>query len=233
MKVVVLYGSERHGTTRRLTELFLAGLGDAEITEYCFPRDLGQACLGCAQCIIHAHHPCPHSAQMDPLLHSLREADVIVVSTAVYSMGMTGALKTFFDHLAYRWLVHRPDPAMFGKVGVAIATAAGSCTGKTLRDIRQQFFYWGLPKTYAWGEAVFGGWDYMKPERRAKLARRAAALAAKVATQAGHTSPSLKLRAVFGGLAFMQRHDLSPTKVERDYWLEQGWTQGKRPWSSD
>ena len=230
MNVVVLYGSERHGTTRRLTELFLSELGDAEVIEYCFPRDMDQACLGCAQCILNTDGVCSHSEQVAPIVRSIREADVIVASSAVYVMGMTGALKTFFDHLAYRWLVHRPDPVMFGKVGVVISTGAGPSTGKVLRDIRQQFFIWGVPKTFTWGEAVGGGWDYMKPEKQAQLRHKAAKLAGNVSTQVGRSRPGIKLRAVFGILAFTQRHHLNPMKVEREYWLEQGWTQGKRPW---
>ena len=39
---------------------------------------------------------------------------------------MTGQLKTFLDHMGYRWLPHRPHPQMFRKIGLAVSTAAGA-----------------------------------------------------------------------------------------------------------
>jgi len=41
-------------------------------------------------------------------------------------MEMSGQLKTFFDHMAYRWISHRPHPSMKNKIGVAISTTAGA-----------------------------------------------------------------------------------------------------------
>ncbi|HEY8391580.1 MAG TPA: NAD(P)H-dependent oxidoreductase, partial [Capillibacterium sp.] len=41
-------------------------------------------------------------------------------------LGMTGQLKTFLDHMGYRWLPHRPHPQMFRKIGLAVSTAAGA-----------------------------------------------------------------------------------------------------------
>lgn len=233
MQVVVLYGTPRRGTTWRLTQLFLQNLRGAEVTQFCFPRDMDAFCTGCAQCIADANAVCPHGAQMEPIVGALRAADVIVAASPVYVMGMTAGLKAFFEHLAHAWLVHRPDPSMCRKTAVCISTAAGPCTGGTLKALKQQFFYWGIPKTFSWGEAVGGGWEYMKPERKMALERRAASLAAQVAGRVGRVRPGLKLRAIFAGMAFMERHGLSPTAVEHDYWVSQGWIQGGRPWDTD
>ncbi|MDO5520930.1 MAG: NAD(P)H-dependent oxidoreductase [bacterium] len=49
-----------------------------------------------------------------------------MIDSPCYCMGMTGALKSFLDHLAYLWLSHRPHPQMFHKVGVVISCAGGA-----------------------------------------------------------------------------------------------------------
>ena len=60
-------------------------------------------------------------------------------------MGMTGQLKTFLDHMGYRWLSHRPHPQMFRKIGLAVSTAAGAGAKRVTKDLRRRYFFWGTP----------------------------------------------------------------------------------------
>ena len=61
---------------------------------------------------------------------------------------MSGQLKTFLDHLAYRWMAHRPYPKIFNKVGLVVSTAAGAGTKKVTKSLSDNLFYWGVPKIY-------------------------------------------------------------------------------------
>lgn len=100
MKVTVIYGNGRRGTTWRLTRLFLESLAGAEITEFFLPRDFGSACTGCMRCVLEAEGLCPHAGELAPILAALEQSDLIVLASPVYAMGMSGAMKSFLDHLA-------------------------------------------------------------------------------------------------------------------------------------
>ena len=230
MKAAVIYGNSRRGTTCRLTRLFLDGLEGAEVTEFFLPQDFGDPCVGCMQCVLEAKDRCPHREKLAPILAALEEADLIVLSSPVYVMGMTGAMKCLCDHLAWMWIVHRPNPIMFSKVGVAISTAAGPCTGKTCRDLKQQFFHWGVPGTFSWGEAVGGGWDYLDSKKKAALERKAKRLAARVQRAVGRVRPGLRLRAWFWLMTVIRKTNSIPGDTA--YWRERGWLDGGRPWSA-
>lgn len=168
--------------------------------------------------------------KLAPILAALERADLIVLSSPVYAMGMSGALKCLCDHLAWSWTVHRPLPAMFSKVGVAVSTAAGPCTGKTRKDLKQQFFYWGVPKALSWGEAVGGGWDYLDDKKKTALARKATRLAARAQSAIGRTRPGLKLRVWFWLMTIIRKTNSIPGDTA--YWRERGWLNGGRPWIS-
>ena len=68
-------------------------------------------CIGCFQCIIKGEESCPHYDQVSAVMKALEAADVIIIDSPTYVMNVTGQLKTFFDHMAYRWISHRPHPS--------------------------------------------------------------------------------------------------------------------------
>lgn len=227
MKVAVFYGTARKGTTWRLTQEFLAGLDHPRIQEFYLPQGMDQPCTGCMSCFTGG--PCPHAAAMAPLLKALGEADLVVCAGPVYVMGMTAGLKGFFEHLACRWMVHQPLAGMFRKAGVAISTAAGPCTGGTLRDIRRQFRWLGVSHSWGLGAAVGGGWDWIPEKKRCALTRRAKKLARRVERSAGRGKPELRVRLLFRVMAWVHRKP-GWAEGEHEYWKSQGWLNGKTPW---
>ena len=57
MKITVINGSEKHGVTYRLKEIFLERFREkAEITEYYLPADCPSFCTGCTGCIFRGEH---------------------------------------------------------------------------------------------------------------------------------------------------------------------------------
>ena len=230
MKAAVFYGTPRQGTTWRLTQEFLSGLGEVQLQEFYLPRDMGEVCTGCFSCMTGGGTGCPHAAAMAPLLEALDEADIVVCASPVYVMGMTAGLKAFFEHMACRWMVHRPEGGMFRKVGAAISTAAGPCTGGTLRAIRTQFRYLGIARTCRLGAAVGGGWDWIGEKKRRALSRKAVRLGRKAARRAGRVKPELVVRCLFRIMALVHRKPgWNPDEYE--YWKARGWLDGKKPWT--
>ena len=59
MKITVINGTEKHGVTYRMKEIFLEEFrNDAEITEYYLPKDCPGFCCGCTQCFREQQHLC-------------------------------------------------------------------------------------------------------------------------------------------------------------------------------
>lgn len=230
MKAVVVYGTARHGTTWRLTQLFLDKLDGAQVTEFFLPRDFGHCCTGCMACMIHGEGSCPHHAALEPILTAIDKADLIVLASPVYVLGESAGMRQLFEHFAYRWMVHRPEQQMFSKVGVCVSTAAGPCTGGVLKSMSRQLFFQGVPRVFRWGEAVGGGWDYMSEKQREKLERKAARLADKVNGCVGRARAGVKTRAVFGFMRQLQKRGWEAQ--ETAYWDAQGWLGKDRPWKA-
>ena len=125
MRIFAIVGTPHNGNTRAITDLFLDEFraGGAEIDELVLPRDFGETCLGCANCILHGEDKCPHYGKTAPIVERMEKADLIILATPVFVGSCTGALKELLDHFAYMWLVHRPKEVMFGKTGLIITSA--------------------------------------------------------------------------------------------------------------
>lgn len=81
MKITVINGTEKHGVTCRLKELFLEEFGDrAEVTEFYLPRDCPNFCRGCVSCTLRGEDTCEDALYIGKIDRSLREADLIVMT---------------------------------------------------------------------------------------------------------------------------------------------------------
>lgn len=119
MNITVINGTEKHGVTYRLKEMFLSDFrGKASITEYYLPKDCPNFCNGCVSCIVKGEGACKDAEYIKRIEKSLLEADLIVMTSPAYVFHTTGAMKALLDHFAYRWMPHRPAPEMFGKRAV-------------------------------------------------------------------------------------------------------------------
>ena len=59
MNITVINGTEKHGVTYRLKEMFLTEFKDkADITEYYLPKDCPDFCVGCTNCIFKGEYTC-------------------------------------------------------------------------------------------------------------------------------------------------------------------------------
>lgn len=230
MKIIVLHGQMHRGSTWHITQAVLARLPGADIQEFYLPKDGPDFCAGCFSCFYKGEEHCPHAAAMTPLLQAVDGADVLVFDSPCYVMGMSGQLKAFFDHMGFRFMVHRPEASMFGKVGLCISTAAGGGADRATKDMARSLFFWGVAKTFRYAQNVgASSWEEVKPALKQKIERNAARLAARVARAAGHAQPGLKSRALFAVMRATQKgNDWNP--LDRDFWESRGWLGAARPW---
>ena len=107
MKITVVNGTEKHGVTCKLKEIFLDEFRDrAEITEIYLPRDCPDFCIGCTACFLTDEHRCKDAEYVQKIEESLLSADLLVFTSPAYVFHTTGAMKAMLDHFGYRWMPH-------------------------------------------------------------------------------------------------------------------------------
>ena len=150
MRILTIMGTPHKGNTRAITDLFLKEFedGNNSFDEIVLPNDFNKICFGCANCILKGEDKCPHYNEVNPLIKKIENADLIIMATPVFVGSCSSGLKTLLDHLAYMWLVHRPKESMFNKVGLIITTAGGSYVKQTVKLLKTNFSFLGVPRVY-------------------------------------------------------------------------------------
>ena len=233
MKIALIHGQNHKGSTYHMGRLLAERLAKEDpIREFFLPRDLPRFCCGCAQCILKSETLCPHANELAPITKAMDEADVLIFTTPVYVYHATGSMKAFLDHYGYRWMVHRPEEAMFHKQAVCLSTAAGAGMKSANRDIRDSLFYWGVPKVYCYGIAVRAtSWQGVSPKKRERIDRAVRKLAKQVEGRQGKIRVPLKTRGYFAVMRKLVSGCWNP--ADQVYWRERGWDKDKRPWKAD
>lgn len=228
MQIVMIHGQNHRGSTYHIGKMVADALGGT-VTEFFLPRDFGSFCVGCNNCFMKDESLCPHHAKLKPITDAMDDADVLILTSPVYVYHATGAMKAFLDHYGYRWMVHRPEPAMFHKQAVCVTTAAGAGMRSTLRDMQDSLFFWGVPKVYRIGKAVHAvSWAHVSETQRRSCAKQADAIAKKILRKK-KVHPGLKTKGFFHIMRMIQKSG-SWNETDTRYWKEKGWMQKGRPW---
>lgn len=223
MKIAVIHGQKHHGSTWNTTRILLDFLatGDDECHEF-FVNDIPD-CIGCFTCILKDEEECPHRNITRPVIQAIEQADIIVVESPNYCLGMSGQLKTFFEHMAYRWMTHRPMDEMKSKIAIAISTTAGAGAGAATKQIARQLFWWGIPKVFRLNQTVAASkWEDVKPETKAEIRKKAMKVARKAREKFTRVRRGLCHKFIFKMMGGMQKSGFG-TQRDAQYWKEQGW----------
>jgi len=101
MKVIALNGSARgkKGVTWRLLDSLLKGLseGGATVREFQIKEMNISYCRACLTCMHKTPGQCAQRDDMDQIYQSLRESDLFVMGTPVYTDNMSAQMKTVTD----------------------------------------------------------------------------------------------------------------------------------------
>lgn len=231
MKIAVVHGQTHKGSTHNITRLFLDKFSDenTEITEFFMTKDAPPFCVGCFNCFMKGEEKCPHSAIVQPIAKAIEDADLLILESPCYVFGMSGQMKTLFDHLGYRWMSHRPHRSMFNKVGLCISTSAGAGEKKVTKDLKGQLFWWGVPKVYGYSKKVgASSWEQVKPEKKAQIEKEVAKLANRISKNIGRAKPGIKTKVMFSIMRMNQKAN-NWNVTDKDYWLKNGWLSGTKP----
>ena len=235
MKIAVINGNARHGSTWHCMDLLkqeLSRLGEIEVMEFTMPRDMPHFCNGCFSCFSNGESTCPHADHVSPIVTALEEADLVVLTSPVYALDVSGQLKAMLDHLCFMWLSHRPNPKMFNKVGLTLSTTAGAGLSHTTKTMQNSLKFWGVKKRFSLKEAVSAmKWDEIPLKKQTKIKRDVEIMAKKVTKTVNniHQVPSPLLRSFMFMVMkqMMKKNTWNPT--DKNHWESQGWLSGNKP----
>ena len=231
MNVLTIMGTTHKGNTRAVVDLFLKELESEknEFDEIILPNDFQNFCLGCANCILKGEYKCPHYNEVNPIIKKIEKADLIIMATPVFVGSCTGGLKALLDHLAYMWLVHRPKESMFSKVGLIITSAGGSGVKQTVKLLKSNLFYLGVPKVYNYGVTTMKmGGNYCDYKNKDKIKNQVSKKAKQIRKSLEKRKVGFKTRFFFKLFGMTQKNGWN--KVDADYWKTKGWLDGKKPY---
>ncbi len=235
LKLVMVHGSNRHGSTWHFVDLFREALAkriEVETREFFLPKDMPDLCLGCFSCFVKGESACPHAQKVARIAEATAEADVIVLTSPVYALDVSGGMKAFLDHLCYRWIVHRPDPRMFQKVGVTCTTTAGAGLGNATKTMRNSLRFWGVRHAFSLKKSVAAiDWSEVSEKTRERMRREADRTADHVLRAGRRAFGSPLRRIAFFAIGTAMRKG-KWNELDREYWKEKGWLNGANPFRS-
>ncbi len=230
MKICVIYGTERKGSSYQIAQALINKLDPKKITELFLPSALPKFCVSCFSCFNDDWQSCPHHQFTIPAREALIESDLIIMTSPVYSLHLTGQMKTFLDHFANMFIVHRPEPSMFRKQGVIIATSIGPVTGSTIKSIKDSLDFWGVAKTYTMGFAMQQtDWEKVNDRIKKKIEKRTNQIAKSIQKHKNRPPISFRVKKWFYLSQFMQKR-FGYNLTDVSYWSDQGWLDGSVPW---
>lgn len=233
MKICVIHGSPRKGNTYKATQIFIDQMRKKEkvdIAEFFLPKALPHFCCGCYNCFDKGADKCPHAQYTQPIEQAMKESDGIIVTTPVYVLAESGAVKSFLDHYGYMYLPHRPMEEMFSKVAMVISTTAGAGTGKAIKPVSRSLKFWGVKRIYSCGLNIFAkNWEDMKEEKQNKfenliIKKADKFLRAVKNRQKLHTTVFVRLMFMFVKKMILGYED---SHTDKKYWLQKGWLTGR------
>ena len=237
MKITVINGTEKHGVTYKLKEVFLDELRErADITEFFLPKDCPNFCIGCTTCFLTDEHKCKDAEYIQKIEKALLSADLLVFTSPAYVFHATGAMKAMLDHFGYRWMPHRPAKEMFGKRAVIITQCLGAGGGSAAKDIKDSLSWWGVSSIRVCSFKLMSDihWENIPEKKRAQIAAKLVNVADKI-KRIDFSRPArtnLITRCKFYAVRMLQtglgKND--PEYTDYKYWKNNGWIDKTRPW---
>lgn len=232
MNILMINGTMRKGSSYHVGKILIEKISkkDDKLIELFLPKDMPEFCRGCAVCIMDSEKRClDYLMYMKRITKMIDEADLLIFTSPVHVMHVTGALKALLDHYGYRFMVHRPEESMFCKQAVCITTAAGGGMKSTLKDIKDSLFFWGIAKIYTYGAAVAAtSWEEVEKAKKDKIELEIDKIVLKIKRDTDKVKPGIKTKILFYIMRSMHKKGMN--HVDQEYWKEKGWLGKERPW---
>jgi multimeric flavodoxin WrbA len=208
--------SVTYGVARQLIDALLE---DGTLYEFCLPQDMPHVCTACYACFTAGEEKCPGRKYLEPILDAMADSQLLIFCVPVYAFHLPGQLKTFLDHLSYRWAVHRADPAMLQKQAVIITSAAGAGMRRAEQDVRDSMNYWCVARTWGIRIASWGhDWADLPKRFQRKIDEKTKRTICKIKSHQTHLTPCPKVRMLYSFYRFLHlRRKMVP--IDDEYWI--------------
>ncbi len=224
MKIVAIMGSPRKGNTFRACEEFrehLEKICQVDF-EYIWLKDSHIVpCKGCFVCFPKGEDKCPNREDDIHIIEQkMLDADGVIFTSPVYSLNVSGLMKTFIDRISYTG--HRPR--FFGKKAFFLVTTGTFGTHDVLKYMKNIAWAWGFECAGTAGLITPNG---VVPPYRAeintKLLKEGAKNFATVLLRTTQKRPGIMDVILFYGVrgAISQLETISP--ADYHYWKNRGW----------
>lgn len=147
MKTTIINGSPRsNGSTAYIITKILEGMNisNTDITSFCLGQTNIKYCLGCKEC--YKTGKCIQHDDVEKIMQSIVESDLIVIGSPSYWGDITGQLKVFFDRNT-PFSDTNPNELKLqipaGKKGFSVAVRAGTTERENMHIIESIEHYFG------------------------------------------------------------------------------------------
>ncbi|MGB7594151.1 MAG: NAD(P)H-dependent oxidoreductase, partial [Erysipelotrichaceae bacterium] len=203
-----------------------------EVVEFSLPVDMPHFCVGCFGCITKGEASCPHASNVQPIAKALLDADLIILTSSVYGMDVTGQMKTLLDHLCYLWMSHRPNVKMFNKIALTITTTAGAGGAHATKTLGNSLKFWGV-KRIVKAKYNVGAmrWEDVTERNRRKIVKSIEAKARKIESNVSRRNQlsAMPFTRIFFWMmqGMMKKNGWNLT--DRNHWEKMGWLDNAHP----
>ena len=237
MNIVILHGSPRKGNTDAIIERVkehLTVYDSIDFNDVYLPREAPVFCHGCFSCFERGEQTCPNANYIQPIAKQIEEADGIIIATPIYVMHIPGALKAFLDHMAYRFLNHRP--AYFGKKAFIITNTAGAGNANGIKYLKENLTFWGINNITTLGITLqAASLEDMKSSRRHKTVKEIEKKSSDFLRQLkiNKMEHPTFLSVIMFHIARTFILTMPQSNADRQYWDENGWLDVSKPFYVD
>lgn len=160
------------------------------------------------------------------------DADLLIFTSPNYCM-MPSAYESLSGPVLHKLdESYKPLREMFSKRAVVISTAAGAGAKNTVKLIGNNLANWGIPEIHLYAAVVNAtNWRLVPPGKKARIEKDMDKLARKL-SRSGKVSVGIRTRILFWFYGGMQKAGWGASPAEKQYWLENGWLSGRKPWKA-
>lgn len=158
VNVTIIYGTMKKASTYNCVQLLLNNLNlnmNIKATEFFLPKDLPYSCRGCLSCLINSQDECPHINNVDSIINSFNQSDLIILACPVLSCDISDEMKSLLSHLFYKSIKDKTNPFMRNKIGLVMSTTAGAGLFHTIRTLKRNLNFLGVNNVFSFSKTLY------------------------------------------------------------------------------
>lgn len=158
MNVTIIYGTTSKVNTYNSVQLLLNNLSlsmNIKVAEFFLPKDLPSFNRGCFSCLINGAEGHFHVNYVDTIVKSLDDSDLIILASPVFICDISADMKSFLEHLSYKYMQKKTSSSLNNKIGLVMSTATGAGLSNTTKTLKKHLTFLGINNIFTFSETVY------------------------------------------------------------------------------